>query len=82
MYRMTDEHIVNTHQAEAWNGNEGRHWPITSPATTVQTDAQVYAFEEAGFDVALRGCRAASELRRAGGHGRGTAGCGRGLPRV
>ncbi|MER7662406.1 MULTISPECIES: class I SAM-dependent methyltransferase [unclassified Streptomyces] len=23
---MTDAHIVNTHQAEAWNGYEGRHW--------------------------------------------------------
>ncbi|GAB2827695.1 hypothetical protein GCM10027073_65840 [Streptomyces chlorus] len=26
MGRMGDNRIVNTHQAEAWNGYEGRHW--------------------------------------------------------
>lgn len=124
MYRMTDDdQLVNTHQAAAWNGYEGRHWadhqsryddlndpanaplldaarirptetvldigcgngrltrlaarraaralgvdlsaPMLERARTgateeglanvsyVQADAQVYAFEEAGFDVAL-----------------------------
>lgn len=123
MYRMTDEQIVNAHQAEAWNGYEGKHWadhqsryddlndPTNAPlldaariestdkvldigcgngrltrlaahraahalgvdlsapmlerarasaaaeglanVSFIQGDAQVYAFEDAGFDVAL-----------------------------
>ncbi len=30
MDRMTDAHIVNKQQAEAWNGYEGRHWAANS----------------------------------------------------
>jgi SAM-dependent methyltransferase len=44
---MTDPHIVNTHQAQAWNGYEGRHWAdhqsrydnLNDPANTPLLDA-------------------------------------------
>lgn len=59
MVRMTDAHIVNTHQAEAWNGYEGRHWAdnparydgVYGPSTTPLLEAARITASESVLDI-------------------------------
>ncbi|WP_405569790.1 class I SAM-dependent methyltransferase [Streptomyces sp. NBC_01167] len=56
---MTDAHIVNTHQAEAWNGYEGRHWAdhpsrydsLNDPANTPLLEAARVAASDSVLDI-------------------------------
>ncbi|WP_327684093.1 class I SAM-dependent methyltransferase [Streptomyces sp. NBC_00467] len=56
---MTDAHIVNTHQAEAWNGYEGRHWAdnpsrydgVYGPSTTPLLEAARITASETVLDI-------------------------------